>query len=140
MNYILTGKRTVAGHLQTAVASLRGAAASSSQNFLVNRLGEWLAVLANFDGTKEATNMVYYNYDEFPNDETGNGYSKADITFSVLGKMTDGSLKTFCCKVENVTLSNASTAMQAKVAGLVNVDLTSSMDYVITNAVFDLHS
>lgn len=140
MNYVLTGKRTVAGHLQTAIASLRGAAASSSQNFLVNRLGEWLAVLANFDGEKEATNLVYYNYDEFQNDDTGNSYEKADITFSVLGVMTDGSLKTFCCKVENVTRTNASTAMQAKVSALINVDLTSSTSYVVTNAVFDLHS
>ena len=140
MDYTLSGKRTVNGNLQTGIAMIRNTAVSTSQTAVMNKLRDWIAILSAFDGTRTVSNLVLYNYNEFDSDNEGNGFGKADITFSVLGSLSDGNLKSLTAKVEGVTLANAATTIQAKVTALAGIDLTTSLAYTVTNAVFILHS
>lgn len=137
MNYSLSSSRKIGVYIQKIITTWNDTRLAMSTT-LLDSLKSWHTAFANLDASGRAVGTIEYKgFTEAPSESGFNTGTKADITFTVLSTSTL-TPKTTTLKVNDVTLVNFVTALNAPFNRLTGSDINVSSNYLIS-AIINLH-
>ena len=137
MNYSLSSSRKIGNYIQKIITTWNNTRPATSTT-LLDSLKSWHTAFANLDASGRAVGTIEYKgLTEAPSTSGFNNGTMADITFTVLSTSTLKP-KTTTLKVNDVTLVNLATALNAPFNRLTGSDINVSTNYLIS-AILNLH-